>query len=46
MSSDRFKALIDTNFYGVVYMTRAALPVMRSVCSEIGDKHSRTAAFE
>jgi NAD(P)-dependent dehydrogenase (short-subunit alcohol dehydrogenase family) len=29
MSSDRFKALIDTNFYGVVYMTRAALPVMR-----------------
>jgi NAD(P)-dependent dehydrogenase (short-subunit alcohol dehydrogenase family) len=29
MSLDRFKALIDTNFYGVVYMTRAALPVMR-----------------
>jgi NAD(P)-dependent dehydrogenase (short-subunit alcohol dehydrogenase family) len=29
MSSGRFKALIDTNFYGVVYMTRAALPVMR-----------------
>jgi NAD(P)-dependent dehydrogenase (short-subunit alcohol dehydrogenase family) len=29
MSSDRFKALIDTNFYGVVYMTRAALPIMR-----------------
>ena len=29
LSSERFKALIDTNFYGVVYMTRAALPVMR-----------------
>src|SRR3984957_3087319 len=29
LSSERFKALIDTNFYGVVYMTRAALPTMR-----------------
>jgi NAD(P)-dependent dehydrogenase (short-subunit alcohol dehydrogenase family) len=29
LSSERFKALIDTNFYGVVYMTRAALPIMR-----------------
>jgi NAD(P)-dependent dehydrogenase (short-subunit alcohol dehydrogenase family) len=29
LTSERFKALIDTNFYGVVYMTRAALPVMR-----------------
>jgi len=29
ISSERFKALIDTNFYGVVYMTRAALPIMR-----------------
>src|SRR5579871_6664302 len=29
LSPDRFKALIDTNFYGVVYMTRAALPIMR-----------------
>jgi NAD(P)-dependent dehydrogenase (short-subunit alcohol dehydrogenase family) len=29
VSSERFKALIDTNFYGVVYMTRAALPIMR-----------------
>src|ERR1700726_2912454 len=26
---ERFKALIDTNFYGVVYMTRAAIPIMR-----------------
>jgi len=29
LSPERFRALIDTNFYGVVYMTRAALPVMR-----------------
>jgi NAD(P)-dependent dehydrogenase (short-subunit alcohol dehydrogenase family) len=29
LSRERFRALIDTNFYGVVYMTRAALPVMR-----------------
>jgi NAD(P)-dependent dehydrogenase (short-subunit alcohol dehydrogenase family) len=30
LSSERFKALMDTNFYGVVNMTRAALPVMRT----------------
>jgi NAD(P)-dependent dehydrogenase (short-subunit alcohol dehydrogenase family) len=29
LSSERFKALVDTNFYGVVNMTRAALPIMR-----------------
>jgi NAD(P)-dependent dehydrogenase (short-subunit alcohol dehydrogenase family) len=29
VSSARFKALLDTNFYGVVNMTRAALPIMR-----------------
>jgi NAD(P)-dependent dehydrogenase (short-subunit alcohol dehydrogenase family) len=29
LSSDGFKALVDTNFYGVVNLTRAALPVMR-----------------
>lgn len=29
VSSARFKALIDTNFFGVVNVTRAALPVMR-----------------
>jgi NAD(P)-dependent dehydrogenase (short-subunit alcohol dehydrogenase family) len=28
-SSERFKALVDTNFYGVVNVTRAALPIMR-----------------
>ena len=29
LSPQRFKGLIDTNFYGVVYMTRAALSIMR-----------------
>ena len=29
VSSERFKAVVDTNFYGVVYVTRAALPIMR-----------------
>src|SRR5271169_4756425 len=29
LSSERFKALIDTNFYGVVNVSRAALPIMR-----------------
>jgi NAD(P)-dependent dehydrogenase (short-subunit alcohol dehydrogenase family) len=29
LSSKRFKALIDTNFYGVVNVTRATLPIMR-----------------
>jgi NAD(P)-dependent dehydrogenase (short-subunit alcohol dehydrogenase family) len=29
LSPERFKSLIDTNFYGVVNVTRAALPVMR-----------------
>jgi len=29
VSSERFKALVETIFYGVVNMTRAALPVMR-----------------
>jgi NAD(P)-dependent dehydrogenase (short-subunit alcohol dehydrogenase family) len=29
LSAERFKALIDTNFYGVVNLTRAALPIMR-----------------
>jgi NAD(P)-dependent dehydrogenase (short-subunit alcohol dehydrogenase family) len=30
VSLDDFKAQIDTNFYGVVYVTKAALPVMRT----------------
>lgn len=29
MSGDDFKAVMDTCFYGVVYTTRAALPIMR-----------------
>ena len=29
LSSERFKAVVDTNFYGVVNLTRAALPIMR-----------------
>jgi NADP-dependent 3-hydroxy acid dehydrogenase YdfG len=29
LSSERFKAGVDTNFYGVVNVTRAALPIMR-----------------
>jgi NAD(P)-dependent dehydrogenase (short-subunit alcohol dehydrogenase family) len=29
MSTEDFKAIVDTCFYGVVYTTRAAIPVMR-----------------
>src|SRR3981081_2492749 len=29
LSSERFKAVVDTNFYGVVHVTRAGLPIMR-----------------
>jgi NAD(P)-dependent dehydrogenase (short-subunit alcohol dehydrogenase family) len=29
VSSERFRALIETNFFGVVSMTRAAIPTMR-----------------
>jgi NAD(P)-dependent dehydrogenase (short-subunit alcohol dehydrogenase family) len=29
LSTERFKAVIDTNFYGVVNVNRAALPIMR-----------------
>ena len=29
LSSERFRAVVDTNLFGVVYMTRAAIPVMR-----------------
>jgi NAD(P)-dependent dehydrogenase (short-subunit alcohol dehydrogenase family) len=30
MTDDDFKGVVDTCFYGVVYLTRAALPVMRA----------------
>jgi NAD(P)-dependent dehydrogenase (short-subunit alcohol dehydrogenase family) len=30
LSSERFKAVVDTNFYGVVNVIRAALPIMRT----------------
>lgn len=29
LSSERFKAVIDTNLYGVINLTPAALPIMR-----------------
>ena len=29
LSPERFKAVVDTNFYGVVNVTRAAIPIMR-----------------
>ena len=29
LSYERFKALMDSNFYGVVNLTRDALPIMR-----------------
>src|ERR1700726_4813957 len=29
LSRERFRAVVDTNFYGVVNVTRAALPIMR-----------------
>lgn len=29
LSSERFKAVVDTNFYGVVNVTRASVPIMR-----------------
>jgi NADP-dependent 3-hydroxy acid dehydrogenase YdfG len=28
-AAERFKTVVDTNFYGVVNVTRAALPIMR-----------------
>ena len=30
MAADDFRAQMDTNFYGAVYLTRAALPVLRA----------------
>src|SRR6266478_3371071 len=36
LTSARFKALMDTNFYGVVNLTRAVLPMHRLPCSQVG----------
>ena len=47
MSAEDFKAIVDTCFYGVVYTTRAALPVMRKQksgrifqVSSVGGRHA------
>jgi NAD(P)-dependent dehydrogenase (short-subunit alcohol dehydrogenase family) len=29
VNSERFRTLIETNFFGVVFMTRATIPIMR-----------------
>ncbi len=43
LSSERFKELMDTNFYGVVNMTRAALPIMRKQRAAASFKYRRWA---
>jgi NAD(P)-dependent dehydrogenase (short-subunit alcohol dehydrogenase family) len=47
MSSEDFQAIVDTCFYGVVYTTRAAVPVMRKQksghifqVSSVGGRHA------
>src|SRR3984893_15315016 len=47
MSADDFQAIVDTCFYGVVYTTRAAVPVMRAQksghifqVSSVGGRHA------
>jgi len=35
LSLERLKAVVDTNFYGVVNVTRAALPIMRKQRSSV-----------
>jgi len=47
MSAEDFQAIVDTCFYGVVYTTRAALPVMRKQkgghifqVSSVGGRHA------
>jgi NAD(P)-dependent dehydrogenase (short-subunit alcohol dehydrogenase family) len=47
MSADDFQAIVDTCFYGVVYTTRAAVPVMRKQkgghifqVSSVGGRHA------
>src|SRR5260370_6858557 len=47
MSAEEFQAIVDTCFYGVVYTTRAAVPVMRKQggghifqVSSVGGRHA------
>jgi NAD(P)-dependent dehydrogenase (short-subunit alcohol dehydrogenase family) len=47
MSAEDFQAIVDTCFYGVVYITRAAVPVMRNQksghifqVSSVGGRHA------
>jgi len=47
MSAEDFQAIVDTCFYGVVYTTRAAVPVMRKQgsghifqVSSVGGRHA------
>lgn len=43
LSSERFKAVIDTNFYGVVNVTRAAVPHMRKQRSAASSRYRQSA---
>jgi NAD(P)-dependent dehydrogenase (short-subunit alcohol dehydrogenase family) len=38
MSAEDFRAIVDTCFYGVVFSTRAAVPVMRKQTKETGQR--------
>ena len=44
LSTARFKAVIDTNFYGVVNVTRAAVPHMRKQRAAASSRYHRSAA--
>ena len=44
LSAERFKAVIDTNFYGVVNVTRACVPHMRSNEAAASSRYHRSAA--
>src|SRR5271170_608784 len=44
LSAERFKAVIDTNFYGVVNVTRAAVPHMRKQGAAASSRYRRSAA--
>ena len=44
VSSERFRALIETNFFGVVSMTRAAIPISVSKRADASCRSHRSAA--